>query len=101
MNSKQALLKLCFKYLPTIDEMYLNLDEEDETLLNCIIKDLNALEILKKQFYFELKEYDWADLLSIVDKEDLKDGDGIDVTATTCLEKVDTPTVREWLNNEN
>lgn len=44
MTSKEALLKLCFKYLPTIDEMHLTLDEEDEALLNCILKDLDILE---------------------------------------------------------
>lgn len=49
MSSKEALLKLCFKYLPTIDEMYLNLDEEDEELLKVIQKDLEMLELIKKE----------------------------------------------------
>lgn len=68
MTSKQALLKLCFKYLPTIDEMHLNPDEEDEELLNIIQKDLETLELLKNEcgeivFFFESssKVREWYD----------------------------------------
>ena len=68
--------------------------------IDIIKTDLEVLEILKKQFYFKLIEYDWGSILSIVDKEDLKDYDGVDVTARTCLDKVGASIIKEWLENE-
>lgn len=50
MKSKEALLKLCFKYLPTIDDMHLILDEEDEELLKVIQRDLEILYFIKTHY---------------------------------------------------
>jgi len=46
MTSKEALLKLCFRYLPTIDGMFLSIDKVDEELLKPIQNDLETLEML-------------------------------------------------------
>lgn len=95
MKSKEALLKLCFKYLPTIDEMHLNPDEEDEKLLNIIQKDLEVLECFKKYFHFELAFEKNQTFLIFKSKERYLPADG----------KISVPNkyyepLKEWLNDK-
>ena len=97
MTSKEALLKLCFKYLPTIDEMHLNPDEDDEELLQVIQRDLETLENVKNKtnlFFSQRKQIakefnHWC----VENNADALDSTNL-VTWLLCFK------LREWLGND-